>query len=317
MNKTNVPESVPEACVPKSSVAGPPSGLVELLERMGSTMEDMPPQVRKATAFVLDNPDEVGFATVRKLADLAGVHPNTLIRMARAVGFDGFEDFRDEFRNDMRSRRSFHDRAVSLQRISSGDGLPALYTEIAGVALMNVERMFASTAATMLRVIADRIVSSRRTYVIGVGANYALVHNFAYLAGMALDNVVAVPAGGHVPMDGIVKAGPLDVVVAMTFAPYRVEVVEATAAARRQGALTVAITDSHRSPIASGADHVILAPSATPQFFPSTLAASAALETLVSFIVADAPPEVVEDIDRMHQRRYDLGVYWRNGDGRG
>lgn len=303
MNHTNVPRAA--------------SGLGQLLDRMSSTMEDMAPQVRKATAFVLDHPDEVGFATVRELADLAGVHPNTLVRMARAVGFDGFEGFRDEFRNDMRSRRSFHDRAVSLQLISSGDGLPALYGEIAGVTLRNVERMFNATAASEMQAIADRIVRSRRTYVIGVGANYALAHNFAYLAGMALHNVAAVPAGGNVPMDGIVKAGPSDVVLAMTFAPYRAEVVEATDAARRQGALVVAITDSHGSPIAPGADHVILAPSATPQFFPSTLAAAAALETLVSFVVADAPAEVIEDIDRMHQRRYDLGVYWRDHDGSG
>ena len=300
-----------------TTVPRPGSGLGVLLERMGSTMEGMAPQVRKATAFVLDHPDEVGFATVRELADLAGVHPNTLMRMARAVGFDGYEDFRDEFRNDMRSRRSFHDRAVSLQMISSGDRLPALYGEIAGVTLLNVERMFTSTPASVMQAIADRVVRSRRTYVIGVGANYALAHNFAYLAGMALDNVVAVPAGGNVPMDGVVKAGPSDVVLAMTFAPYRAEVVEATGAARRQGALVVAITDSHGSPIAPGADHVILAPSATPQFFPSTLAAAAALETLASFMVADAPPDVIEDLDRMHQRRYDLGVYWRDGDGSG
>ena len=57
------------------------------------------------------------------------------------------------------------------------------------------------------------------------------------------------------------------------------------------------ITDSHGSPIALCADHLILAPSVTPQFFPSTLAAAAALETLVSFIVADAPADVVADID--------------------
>ena len=287
------------------------SGIGRLLDQMSAAIADMAPQVRKATAFVLDHPDEVGFATVRELAELAGVHPNTLVRMARAVGFDGFDDFRERFRNELRARSPFHDRAMSLQSMSSGERLPALYGEIAAVTLHNLERMFTTTSAEEMQAIADHIVCSRRTYVIGVGANYALAHNFAYLAGMAVDNVVAVPGDGNVPMDGIVKAGPADVVVAMTFAPYRVEVVEATDAARRQGARAVAITDSHGSPIALCADHLILAPSATPQFFPSTLAAAAALETLVSFIVADAPPDVVAGIDLMHQRRHDLGVYWR------
>lgn len=297
MDRTTVPETA--------------SRLDTLLEHMGSAIADMAPQVRKATAFVLDHPDEVGFATVRELAELAGVHPNTLVRMARVVGFDGFDDFRERFRNELRDRSPFHARAMSLQLMSSGERLPALYGEIAAVTLQNLERMFTTTSAAEMQEIADHIVCSRRTYVIGVGANYALAHNFAYLAGMAVDNVVAVPGEGNVPMDGIVKAGSADVVVAMTFAPYRVEVVEATEAARRQGARAVAITDSHGSPIAPGADHLILAPSDTPQFFPSTLAAAAALETLVSFIVADAPPEVLAAIDLMHQRRYDLGVYWK------
>ena len=294
----------------RTLVPTPDAGLGTLLQDMGSAIGDMAPQVRKATAFVLDHPDEVGFATVRELAGLADVHPNTLVRMARALGFEGFDDFRERFRIEMRSRSPFRDRAVSLQSIAD-DGLPDLYAEIADVTLRNVERMFGVTSAPELRAIADHIVCSRRTYVIGVGANYALAHNFVYLAGMAVDNVVAVPGDGNVPMDGIVKAGPADVVVAMTFAPYRTEVVDATDAARRQGARVVAITDSHGSPIAPGADHLILAPSATPQFFPSTLAAAAALETLVSFIVADAPPDVVAAIDLMHKRRYDLGVYWR------
>ena len=294
----------------RTTVPNRDSGFDVLLEHMGSAIGDMAPQVRKATAFVLDHPDEVGFATVRELAELADVHPNTLVRMARLVGFEGFDDFRERFRTELRARSSFHDRAKSLQSIS-GERRPALYGDMAAVTLQNVERMFSTTPASEMEAIAAHIVCSRRTYVIGVGANYALAHNFAYLSGMAVDNVVAVPGHGNVPMDGIVKAGPADVVVAMTFAPYRAEVVEATGAARRQGARVVALTDSHGSPIALGADHLILAPSATPQFFPSTLAAAAALETLVSFIVADAPPEVVAAIDLMHQRRYDLGVYWR------
>ena len=295
----------------RTAVPTPDSSLGALLEHMSSVIGDMAPQVRKAAAFVLDHPDEVGFATVREMAELAGVHPNTLVRMARVVGFTGFDDFRERFRNDLRARSPFRDRAMSLQSMSSGERLPALYGEIAVVTLHNLERMFGATSSAEMRAIADRIVRSRRTYVIGVGANYALAHNFVYLAGMAVDNVVAVPGDGNVPMDGIVKAGPADMVVAMTFSPYRVEVVEATEAARRQGARVVAITDSHGAPIAPGADHLILAPSATPQFFPSTLAAAAALETLVSFIVADASAEVVEAIDLMHQRRYDLGVYWK------
>lgn len=284
----------------------------DVLERLGSEMEEMSPQLRKAAAFVLDHPDDVGLASVRELADAAGVKPNSLVRMARAVGYDGFDEFREPFRSELRTRPNpFPDRAQWLQDISAGDELARLHADIARSTFANLEHVFTSLTTDGLRAIAEQVVSSRTTYVIGVGANYALAHNFEYLTRMAIDNVVAVPHEGNAPMDDIVRAGSDDVVIALTFEPYRSEVVEATGAAREQGARIIAITDSHGSPIAIGAHHVVMAPGETPQFFPSTLAAAAALEMLASFIVADADPEVVSSIERFHRRRYDLGVYWR------
>lgn len=282
--------------------------------RLAGQLDALSPQLRKAAAFVLDHPGDVGLASIRELALAAGVKPNTLVRMAQALGFAGFDEFREPFRAGLRTEPSpFQRKAQWLQELSAGGQLESLYAQIAGAALTNVEQLFAGTTAGDLKTIADAIVRSRRTYVVGVGANYALAHYFAYLVGMALENVVAVPHEGNMPMDAIVRAGAADVVLAMTFEPYRSEVVQATYTARDQGATIVAITDSHGSPVAAGAAHLILSPSATPQFFPSTLAAAAALEALASFIVADADPQVVAAIDRFHERRYDLGVYWSEG----
>ena len=73
----------------------------------------------------------------------------------------------------------------------------------------------------------ERIVTARTTYVLGVGISYALAHNFAYLARMALDTVVAVPRDGSLPIDDVARAGPEDTLLAMTFKPYRSEVVDA------------------------------------------------------------------------------------------
>ena len=284
-----------------------------LLERLAAEMESMSPQLRKAAAFVLDHPGDIGFASVRELALAADVKPNTLVRMARVIGFEGFEDFREPFRAELRFRDTFTDRASWLQEVAAGGRLGSVYADIAGAALENVEKMFAGVDAEDLKAVADQIVAARRTFVIGVGANYSLAQSFAYLAAMALDTVEAIPREGNVPVDAVVRAGSNDVVVAMTFAPYRSEVVEATEVARAQGATVVAITDSHGCPIATGARHVFFTPSVGPQFFPSTLAAAALLETLASFIVADAPKEVVKAIDRFHQRRHEFGVYWSEG----
>ena len=99
----------------------------------------------------------------------------------------------------------------------------------------------------------------------------------------------------------------------MTFDPYRSEVVDAVRVARDQGCAVVALSDSRASPIAIGADHVFVIPTDTPQFFTSGVAAAALLEALVAFVVADAKPDVVANIERFHARRRTLGVYWQPG----
>ena len=78
---------------------------VPALERLMETLPELSPQLKKAAQYVLDNPNHVGVGSIREIADAAAVKPNTLVRMARAVGFDGYEDFRQPFRESLRSRR--------------------------------------------------------------------------------------------------------------------------------------------------------------------------------------------------------------------
>jgi len=272
----------------------------------------MSPQLRKAAEYVIDNASNVGVSSIREIAEAAAVKPNTLVRMARALGFEGYEDFRRPFREELRAgREAFPDRARWLQSIAKGGRHGRLYAETAASAIANIESLFAGTSAEELKAAADRIVAARSTYVLGVGIAFALAHNFAYLARMAFDRVVAVPQDGSLPIDDIAAAGPEDVLVAMTFEPYRSEVVDAVRAARDQGVSIVAISDSRASPIALSADHVFVVPTETPQFFTSAVAAAALLEALMAFVVAEAGADIIANIERFHQRRHRLGVYWK------
>ena len=282
-----------------------------LVEHLGDSLAGLSPELRRAGRYVLANPNEVGVSSMRQVAAAAAVKPNTLVRLARALGFDGYEAFRAPFRETLRSgRESFQDRAAWLQSVARGGSHGRLYAQMAADVLDNVEGLFSASRAEQVKTVADRIVASRLSYVVGVGTAYPLAHNFAYLAGMAIDNVVAAPRGGSVPIDDVTRIGAADVLIAISVEPYRSETVAAARYAREQGAYVVALTDGLASPIAALADQVFVTPTATPQFFPSMVAVAVLLETLVAFIVADAAPEVVANIERYHRRRFELGVYW-------
>jgi DNA-binding MurR/RpiR family transcriptional regulator len=282
-----------------------------ILDRLAEAMPEMTPQLRKAARYVVENPNDVGVGTVREVAEAADVKPNTLVRMARALGFEGYEDFRQPFRETLRNGQdAFPDRARWLQSLARGGDHGRLFSQMAGTAMENIQRSFEATSASDVKAAADRIVAARTTYVLGLGVSYALAHNFAYLTRMAVGNVVSIPREGNSPIDDIARGDSHDVLLAMTFRPYRAEVVQAVRSAVSQGLDVIALTDSLASPIVADAEHAFVLETETPQFFTSTVAAAALLETITAFVVADADPEVIANIQRFHERRHQLGVYW-------
>lgn len=295
MNKTNEPK---------------PAATAEILDRIQAARADLTPELEKLAAFMLENPNEIGVCSIRQLAAKADVKPNTLVRLSRTIGMDSYESFREVFRDEIRQgRETYPDRARWLQSLAQRGEMGALYAASAESALDNIEGFFASTDHRAIEAAARDIVAARRCYALGVGVNNAIAQNFAYLADMAIEGVRALPQGGAQPVDGLAHAGGRDILIAMTFRPYRREIVEAVAVARAQGVRVIAISDSLASPIMPDAQHRFVVPTDTPQFFISTVALTAFFEVLIAFIIAEAGEDVVSSIESYHSQRHALGIY--------
>ncbi|MEO0636325.1 MAG: MurR/RpiR family transcriptional regulator [Pseudomonadota bacterium] len=290
MNQTNVSSSV--------------------LERLADELTDLTPEARKAATYVLENPTDVGVSTVREIAEAANVKPNTVVRMARQVGFEGYEDFREPFREAIRKGSAgFPDRARWLQDIGKSGELGALFADMVQSALTNLEETFSKTDAAQLEAAAKAIWNSENVYTLGVGVNHSNARNFVYLASTGMVQFHAIPGPGSTPVDDLAWSSQDDVLIAITCKPYRSEVVEAVRLAKKQGLTIVALSDSPASPIIREADFGFLVSTETPQFFPSSVSTIALLETLLSFVVAVASDRIVARVDEFHQRRHALGMY--------
>lgn len=281
-----------------------------ILERLADELSELTPEARKAATYVLENPRDVGVSTVREIAEAANVKPNTIVRMARQVGFEGYEDFRVPFREAIRrGQADFPDRARWLQDIRKSGNMGGLYADMVRDTLRNVEETFANISSEQLKAAAEDIWNSRNVFVLGVGVNNSNARNFVYLASTGMVQFHAIPRPGSNPIDDLAWADKRDVLIAMTCKPYRNEVVEAVQVAREQGMTVVALSDSPASPILRNADHGFVISADTPQFFPSSVSTIALLETLLSFVIAVASDEIVERVETFHKRRHQLGLY--------
>ena len=281
-----------------------------VLGELADQMETLTPQLQKVARYVLDNPRDVSVSTVREIATAANVKPNTVVRMARQIGFDGYEEFRAPFREAIRQgEASFPDRARWLQSIQKKSGMGPLYADMINSALENIEQTFAGIDEADFSAAASAIWNSRSVLTLGVGVNHANACNFTYLARTGMVQFEAIPRPGSTALDDLAWVDERDVLIVMTSRPYRAEVVEAVKVAKEQGVCIVALSDSPASPIIRLAQHKFILAADTPQFFPSSVSTIAVLETLLSFVIALASDKIVMRVDEFHRRRHEHGFY--------
>jgi DNA-binding MurR/RpiR family transcriptional regulator len=281
-------------------------GLENVVQRLSEDFASLSPQLQRAARQILDAPAEVAMKTMRGFAAHADVPPSTLLRLAKTLGFEGYDSFRANFQEAVRTRRdTFRDRAELLQHVGGKDPAANIVRSMTAAALDNVEAAYRQIDPQELRRTAAMLKKARRGYVVGFGGVHGITAYFASVLRMALPQFAHVSAAGVSAIDEMVRIGDRDVVVAVSMSPYARDTLNAVEFASRQGAAVIALTDSPVSPLAQLSQVFFVVPTGSPQFFPSQAAVVSVLETLVAFVVSTGGEKTlreIEEIDRVRQR---------------
>ncbi len=277
----------------------------------------LPPQLRRAAVYVLENPGDVATLSMRKVASAAKVAIPNFARLAKAVGFDTYGDLRDVYRKRVCSGRpvAYPERALNLQSSGADKGAGAVWSSFRDAAHGNINRVFDHVDAALISSVAEALRQRRRIYLAGMQASQPFVRYLHYIGGMASPSMRIVGREGSVVADDLVDLDDKDAIICLALRPCARATVQIARIARQRGAMVVGITDSRVSPLAALSDRLLLAPAESPMFFESYIGSTAIIEMLIGFYVIGGGPSVVERIERIEADRRRLGEYWDEGDG--
>jgi DNA-binding MurR/RpiR family transcriptional regulator len=239
----------------------------------------LPLRLREVGRFVAANDYDATTRSMRELASVAGADPASFTRLAKALGYSGWDELRaaltearrpaqaSPFSGRARGRRHGPNADVSL----ISDKLEA---EAAGLSRISPDSV--AKAARALH-------AARRIWIAGFRSCRSVAELLNYeLRLFRPDDVQLVGGSGPEDLDfGAFRSG--DAVVVIGFAPYSTASVLSARAAHRVGASLVAIADSVAAPMAEGADHLLLYEAASsPGFFPSLTGAIAIAQSLAA-----------------------------------
>ncbi len=277
-------------------------------DRVASHYADLSARLRDAADFVVNNPVEVATRSLRSVSAASGVSPATLSRLARVLGYDSYEDLREQTRNAVGTRViSFSEKAALLKSQGSPQ---SMLDRQAAACIDNIAALGRSIDRDRLARAVDAMGRARNVILFGAFGSTGIVEYMAYLAHYFATNWTLAGRMGASLGAALAAIGPDDVLLIVTKTPYANRAVTAAQVARRHGAQTIVITDGHACPAIRHASFHFIVPSDSPQFFSSYVATLTLLETMIAMLVAQSEQDPAARIREVEERNRSLGEFW-------
>jgi DNA-binding MurR/RpiR family transcriptional regulator len=85
-----------------SEAMKPPTNVTELKGMFASRALKLPKQLEQVARLALARPDVIAFGSARSIAAACSASPTSVARLATALGFDSFRDFKLFFQQHLR-----------------------------------------------------------------------------------------------------------------------------------------------------------------------------------------------------------------------
>jgi DNA-binding MurR/RpiR family transcriptional regulator len=257
------------------------------LNELCSALPSLPLRLQEVGRFVAANDYDATTRSMRELAAVAGADPASFTRLAKALGYSGWDELRAALTEARRPVQSSPFSARTRLRRQGPNADVALVSEKLEAEAAGLGRISPGAVAQAAKALhaADRI------WVAGFRSCRSVAELLNYQLRLFRPDAVQL-VGGSGPEDldlGAFRAG--DAVIVIGFAPYSTASVLSARAAHRAGATLIAIADTLAAPMAEGADHLLLyEAAASPGFFPSLTGAIAIAQSLaaVTFVLGGA-----------------------------
>ena len=317
-SRTDHDSTTPSASTPPRTV----DGLRELVVKIGRDEADISlgGTAHTVLAKLLERPEEVAVRTITDLAASLGVNASTLTRLSTRLGYTGFADFQNVFRDSI-AQRHRHFYSQQAERLVAGKtnraaaavggaASPEVETvvQLARESIINVEGFLSQLSPEHLRGAARMLAEAKRVRIHGLRQFSALASFVCYGLSMIRTDVALLDAQGLGVAEGLAQLQPGDVVVVTSVAPYTRSVAEAAVAAAQSGLSVIAITDTLASPLVPPATHAFLIPHESSFFSNSMGAYLVFCEGLLNLVATHLGKRSLQALERRERLITALGI---------
>ena len=252
------------------------------------------PAERRVAEAVRRDPEAVAFGTVARVGERAGTSGPSVLRLAGKLGYTGFVGLQAAVRSDLSERLR-----PAVERIRSPLRAPLLERAL-DVESENLRRTLAGLDPRRFDAAVRRLGDPKRRVTILPSEQCAGVASlFAGELALLRDGVRIVHGSEFRVATQLAALRRGDVVLLVDLARHERWVLRANEWVVRAGASRIVVTDTARSPLASGAKHVLVVAAESAGPFDSNVGVLALLNALVAGVASLRRREATRRIDAL------------------
>lgn len=241
---------------------------------------------QKIADYVIRNPERVGMCSSMEVAKEIGVSDASITRFARAIGYEGFTDLKNDIYNNLAKQAT-----GGINSLSLSDRFDVNRAQFAGnssksdylrLLQFNLERTFQQNSDEQFDHIVSILLGAKHRYIIGFRGCLGVASQCAWLMRLILDHVISISDEGPGSIGTLQDIGPEDCVLLFSLSRYYKSDLRLARLARERGAKICLITNNVFAPMVDLTDVMMLAETKNMSFFNSTAALNLISEYLIT-----------------------------------
>ncbi|MFA5634748.1 MAG: MurR/RpiR family transcriptional regulator [Anaerovoracaceae bacterium] len=254
---------------------------------------------RKVADYILNYPDKIIYESIKALSEKANVSDTSVIRMCKAIGYNGYHDFKISVAQSIVApQHQIH------EEISDDDSISDILRKVMKANVKAIEDTMNFMDTQLIQQAVDAIANSNRLEFYGVGGsgsvamdaqhkffkycNYCIAYSDPHMQAMSASTM---------------KKG--DVVVGISHSGNTKDTVDNLRIASNVGATTIAITGGLKSPITEVCS-IVLPVVAKEKFYKpepmsSRLAQLSIIDVLATGVAFTRPDDVLQSLQKTRE----------------
>lgn len=276
-------------------------------QRLEESFSRLTKSERRLAAYYLQNYDEVAFLAAADVAERLNVSEATVVRFARAAGFDGFPELRRHLQDLLRTKATPATRLQhKLDDLRSGSG--HVLAKVVDMELKYLSETLSTVSQAEFDRAVDLVLSANRVFTFGLGPPRILAEMVEFRLRRFGVPAVSLTESGRDLLEKLILLDRGDIVVATAFQRVIPELVVVLDHARKVGARSVLITDTLGLALRDTADVILSARRGPVSTFHSLTVPMSILNALILAVAMASREQSLTTLDRLQDLRAKSGL---------